>query len=176
MLPYDGGFEVKRWNPQTNGCKTYANTPVDFYSVHPIYDFPCVLRPYSTPAFYNHYVYFAPHWGNKFLQLRKESGIFEEWVPQILASLNPKNGYFFIQWKGDFLKESGEKDISFSIPPSASFTRWSCPRASAGRCPSSLTCRNCGNMRQVSMSSPKASGMGVRKQHFIRYRISWMEK
>lgn len=80
ILPYKGRVIV-HWNPKTNEAREYEGFPEGFVCTNPMDCIKCEEQPFTLPAFYSEYLYLAPLWGNMFLKLNIETGVFSQWVP-----------------------------------------------------------------------------------------------
>lgn len=120
LLPHMGKT-VTRWNPETGEVWEYADLPDTFRCIRLNHGFECEERPFSAVVPYKNHMIFSPCWGNMFLELDKETGVFCEWKPPIEISYGEKNEYFSAYIVGIFRKRTdrlGEWTYSFFDVPS----------------------------------------------------------
>lgn len=106
LLPYIG-TEVIRWEPIGGKTRRYSGVPAGFQCKNRMNGYATKERPFARPAFYKNYVIFPPYWGNMFLRLDKETGIFEEWKPPVEITGEEKNGYFSASYISAFIGGTG---------------------------------------------------------------------
>lgn len=109
LLPYIGKFIV-RWNPVTGETREYTEFPENFKGINPTNGCECEEYLFSTPSFYEEYMYLAPNWGNMYLKLNIDTGELVQWNPPFEEGEGRE--YFFTTAKGDFLMQGTEKQSS----------------------------------------------------------------
>lgn len=110
LLPYEG-TTIICWNPITGQTKEYNQWPEGFQCTSVPFGYPCKEKPFSGIAFAKEWAIISPYWGNKFFAINKVSGEIKEWKPPFRLSDEEKNGYWFSEYKGVFLRPSEEKDV-----------------------------------------------------------------
>lgn len=78
MYPYRGQT-VLRWNLETGEVREYSGFPEGFQCIHPAEHTPTDKYPLGGKFFRGKDIYFVPSWGNMWLKLDTESGVFTEW-------------------------------------------------------------------------------------------------
>ncbi len=98
------GTKVICWNPSLGTRKEYSDVPDGFVCKQRPIGFDCNVRPFGRVASYGRYAVLAPYWGNKFLRIDKETGICEEWKPDMNMSEKPENGYYTSWYSAIFVR------------------------------------------------------------------------
>lgn len=109
LVPYDG-TTVVRWNPETGELREYSEYPVPIICKHPIIGYECKSRPFSFPAFSGDKAYFAPIWGEKFIEIDKNTDEIYEWKPDFPIVREMQNDYFMSWQRASFIRTVEESD------------------------------------------------------------------
>lgn len=120
LLPYEGAT-VTRWNIDTGEACDYDLRVEGIKSIHRRYMTECNHRFFSSMAFIDDEIIFAPFWGNKFVKLNIATGKAEEWKSPFDISAEEISPYmsnfgigYFVQnsiapWKYRFMLSKERK-------------------------------------------------------------------
>ena len=102
LMPYMG-TTVIRWNPEKGIVWEYSDFPETIICKHPTLGYECLERPFAFPAFVDDKIYLAPLWGDKYMEIDKNTHEIRKWQPPFEEVKEIKNGYFLSWEKGSFI-------------------------------------------------------------------------